>query len=108
MALPNSVAISVSGTNLYVISFLFEKSISTLFAKFGELLKNHTILDDIRALETNVDVIEQKLYEKIFALDLGLAERNQMASFVELVADLSDIIENIADKIQIMLITRKA
>ena len=32
----------------------------------------------------------------------------QTARFVELVCDISDVIENIADKIQIMLITRKA
>jgi uncharacterized protein Yka (UPF0111/DUF47 family) len=31
-----------------------------------------------------------------------------MASFVEQICDVSDIIEDIADKIQIMLITRKA
>ena len=63
-------------------------------------------LDEIRALESEVDAIEQGLYRKIFKLDMGLAERTQLASFVDLVADLSDIIENIADKIQIMIISK--
>lgn len=41
-------------------------------------------------------------------MDVSLAEKMQLFQFVEWLADLSDIIENIADKIQIMLITRKA
>ena len=84
------------------------KSIHRLFDKFGELLKDHSILYEIREKESEVDKIEQKLYEDIFALDLDLAHQTQIAQFVELICDLSDIIENIADKIQIMLITRKA
>lgn len=87
---------------------LLEKSISRLFADFGGLLKDHSILDEIRVHESRVDVIEQGMYEKIFALQTGLAERMQMTEFVELICGISDIIENIADKIQIMLVTRKA
>ena len=86
---------------------LLEKSISALFAKFGDLLKDHTILDEIRKRETRVDAIEQKLYEQIFRLDMDLAHQMQVANFVEWLCDLSDMIENIADKIQIMLVTRK-
>lgn len=87
---------------------VLEKSIGLLFAKFGDLLKDHSILDEIRTHESAVDKIEQKLYEQIFAMDLDLAERTQIAHFIEQICDISDIIENIADKIQIMLITRKA
>ncbi len=87
---------------------ILKKSINMLFSRFGDFLKDHSILDEIRKHESNVDVIEQELYKRIFALDLGLAERDQIARFVELVCDISDIIENIADQIQIMLITRKA
>ena len=84
------------------------KSINRLFSDFNSLAKDHKILDEIRAHESAVDRIEQQLYERIFAMDIGLAERMQLFQFVEWLADLSDIIENIADKIQIMLITRKA
>ena len=86
---------------------LLENAITTLFARVDELVKDHKILDEIRALESDVDAIEQALYRKIFKLDMGLAERTQLASFLDLVSDLSDIIENIADKIQIMIISRK-
>lgn len=87
---------------------VLEKSISRLFSDFGQLLKDHTILDEIRKLETKVDVIELKLYDKVFSMDIGLAERMQMTQFIETICDISDVIENIADKIQIMLVSRKA
>lgn len=86
---------------------LLEESISLLFSKFGDLLKDHSILDQVRALETEVDVIEQQLYRDIFLMDMDLAHQMQLANYVESLCDLSDQIEDIADKIQIMLVTRK-
>jgi uncharacterized protein Yka (UPF0111/DUF47 family) len=41
-------------------------------------------------------------------MDITLAEKMQMSDFADKIAELSDIIENLADKIQIMLVTRKA
>ena len=79
-----------------------------LFSKMNALQKDPAILDEIRALESKVDRIEDKLNEDIFTLDIGLAEKMQISHIVELLCDLSDIIEDIADKIQIMLIARKA
>jgi predicted phosphate transport protein (TIGR00153 family) len=87
---------------------LLQNSVGALFSDFGALAKDHRILDDIRTHESAVDRIEQKLYDSIFDMDITLAEKMQLFQFVEWLADLSDIIENIADKIQIMLITRKA
>ena len=87
---------------------VLQNSISTLFSNFGALAKDHQILDEIRAHESAVDRIEQKLCDSISDMEISLAEKMQLFQFVEWLADLSDIIENIADKIQIMLITRKA
>ena len=86
---------------------LLEESISRLFADFGALLKDHSILDDIRHQESKIDKIENMLYNKTFSLDIGLAERMQIFNFVSHICSISDLIENIADKIQIMLVTRK-
>ena len=86
---------------------LLQKSISMLFSEFGAFMKDHSILDQIRECESKVDRIEQKLYEDVFSNDMDLAHQTQLARFIELVCDVSDIIENIADKIQVMLITRK-
>jgi uncharacterized protein Yka (UPF0111/DUF47 family) len=72
------------------------------------MLKDHSILDEIRACESKVDAIEHKLYQNIFAMDLDLAHQMQLSTHVEGVCDLSDIIENIADQIQIMIVEREA
>ena len=42
---------------------LLEQSITLLFTQLGSFLKDHHILDEIRALESRVDVIEEKLYD---------------------------------------------
>lgn len=83
-------------------------AIGKMFSKFDEILKDHSILDEIRDMESKVDEIEMDLYEDIYSQDMGLAEKMQIANFVELLCDISDIMEDVADKIQIMLITRKA
>ncbi len=87
---------------------VLEKAITRLFTNFGEMLRDHSILDEIRKFESMVDKIEHKLNEEIYTLDIELAARMQLAKYVESLADISDTIENIADKMQIMLITRKA
>lgn len=87
---------------------ILEQAIRLLFTRMGDLLKNHAILDEIREYESQIDVFERKLYEKSYQLDLGLAERMQLTEFVSSLCDISDIIENVADQIQIMIVTRKA
>lgn len=87
---------------------LLEQCISMLFSRMGDLMKNHSILDNIRECESQIDVFERKLLEKTYRRDMELAEQMLLSSFVEDLCDISDIIENIADKIQIMLVTRKA
>ena len=86
-----------------------EKAIGMMFSNFGAMLKDHSILDEIRAGESKVDAIELSLLKTIYGKkELRLSERQQIAKFVEWICDISDIVEDIADKIQIMLITRKA
>ena len=84
-----------------------EMAIDMLFSKLNALQQDHSILDEIRALESEVDTIEDRLHEVTFDSDAELAAKRQTSHLVELLCDLSDIIEDIADKIQIMLITRK-
>lgn len=84
-----------------------KEAISKLFDSFGAFLKDHSVLDKIRKQESIVDDIEKILYEKTYALDMGLAERMQIANLVEHICSITDLIENIADEIQIMLVIRK-
>lgn len=86
---------------------LLKSAVSQLFGKFNTLLKNHAILDDIRGLESQVDAIEERVYEQIFETEgLALSQKLQAVNFLDIICDISDIIENIADQIQIMLINR--
>ncbi len=85
-----------------------EECISMMFSKMTILQQDPSYLDNIRALETAVDTIEDKMYEDIFSTDMELAAKVQLSGVVEQLCDLSDIIEDIADKIQIMVINRKA
>lgn len=87
---------------------LLEKSISLLFARIGDLMKDQSILDEIRDYESAVDEFERKLLEKTYSRGMDLAQCMQLTTFIEDLCDLTDITENIADKIQIMLVTRKA
>ncbi len=86
---------------------LLKSAVSQLFGKFNTLVKNHAILDDIRGLESQVDALEEQTYQQIFDMDeLALAQKLQAVSFLDIICDISDIIENIADQIQIMLTNR--
>ena len=86
---------------------VLESTIDTLFSKMGELIKDHSILDRIRRLESKVDAIEDKMYEAIFNTEMSLPEKTQAVQMLKQLCDISDTVEDIADKIQIMLIARK-
>ncbi len=87
---------------------VLEEAVGMFFNKFAAMLANHEILDEIRKLESKVDVLEEGMKEKTFNMDISLSEKLQLNAVINELADLSDIIEDIADKIQIMLISRKA
>ncbi|MBO5938896.1 MAG: DUF47 family protein [Clostridia bacterium] len=87
---------------------LLEEAISMLFSNMSQLQKDPSILDEIRALESEIDAIEMQLSERIFNMNAELAFKMQFFDLVRSLCDVSDIIEDIADKIQIMLISRKA
>ncbi len=87
---------------------LLEQCISMLLTQLGTFLKDHHLLDEIRTLESRVDVIEQRLYEQLYSTNMEPAIQDRAAQIIEFICDPSDIIENIADQIQIMLIVRKA
>ena len=87
---------------------LLETSIGMLFSRMNTLQKDPLILDEIRKLESMVDQMESAIGHRIFAMDAELAYKMQFFGLVEKLCDISDLIEDIADKIQIMLIARKA
>ena len=86
---------------------MLEDSINMFFSNLRALQQDHSILDKIRAFESEVDSLEFKMTAKAFEEEKELARALQIGNILEMICDISDIIEDIADKIQIMLITRK-
>ena len=84
------------------------KAVDLLLNDYKTIFKDRKILDDIRAEESKVDSIEQMLYERVFDLDLPLYEKIYYRDFIAHICNISDVIEDIADKIQIMLVERES
>lgn len=87
---------------------LLYTAIDKVLNDFAGLHKDKQILDDIRAEESRVDRLENLLHSRIFELDLSLCEKIYYRNIVLGVCQISDIIEDIADQIQIMLVERDA
>ncbi len=79
-----------------------------LFNDYKTIYKDRTILHDISVEETHIDNIENLLHERIFNLDLSLCEKIYYTDVIKNICQISDILEDIADQIQIMLIEREA
>lgn len=83
-------------------------AIDKLFNDYKDIAKNKKILDDIRTEESHVDNIETMLHTRIFGLDISLCEKIYYKDLIENICQISDIIEDIADQIHIMLVMREA
>ena len=82
--------------------------IDLLFSKMNVLQKDTSLLERIRKMESEVDDLEMSVSKKIFSMDTELAVKMQFFQLMQKLCGISDTIEDIADKIQIMLIARKA
>ena len=82
-------------------------AIELLFSNYEILLKDSALLEEVKDYEGRVDDEELLLIRSIFAMDIPLAEKNHMKYFVSKIADVSDLIEDIADEVQIMVVMRK-
>ena len=96
--------IAVTKTQLCILY----KAIDLLINDFKKLNNDRLVLDDVRAKESKVDKIQAHLHGCLFELDITLAEKVYYRDNMEQICKLSDMIENISDKIQIMLIEREA
>lgn len=80
-------------------------AISALFTNRKEVLERSR---KIEQLESEIDRLERKAIQRIFQLELELAERLQLREFISRLADISDEIEDISDQVEIIVATRKA
>ena len=90
------------------------EQISPMMTEYSlSIMLNGDLFNRVKAVyeqreSLNLDAEQAKLLEKTYSRGMQLAECMQLAGFTADLCDISDIIENIADKIQIMLVTRKA
>ena len=82
-------------------------AIEKLFNNFGGFAKDKKILDQIRVEESRVDRIELIILSRIFDLDIPLFEKVYYRDLILNICNLSDMIEDISDKIQVMLVERE-
>lgn len=83
------------------------KAIDKLLNDYKYLDSNRKILDDVRHEETRVDKIEALLHSRIFDLDISLFEKVYYRDLIENICQISDIIEDVSDQIQVMLVERE-
>ena len=77
-----------------------------IHAFFHEFPKTREHAELVNRYEHNIDTMERKLILNIFSLDISLAEKILLREFVNMMADVSDLTENVADRVQIMAIKR--
>ncbi len=82
-------------------------AIDMVLNDYKKIAKDRKILHDIREEESKVDNIEELLHERIFDTDITLTEKIYYRDLVEIICDLSDIIEDIADQISVILVERE-
>ena len=83
------------------------KILEFLFDDYDILIKDPTILQEIKDMEGKVDVVELRAIKKIYDSDIQLSMKNYIKYFISKIADISDLIENISDAIQIMIVFRR-
>jgi predicted phosphate transport protein (TIGR00153 family) len=83
-------------------------AVDKLLNEYNVIFKDRKILDDIRSEESMVDNIEHMLHERIFELDISLCEKVYYRTLICDMCQISDIIEDISDQIQVMLVERES
>ncbi|MDR1801081.1 MAG: TIGR00153 family protein [Lachnospiraceae bacterium] len=86
---------------------LLSEVVGTLFDNYEKLIKDGSLIDRIRQIESQADKIEFSLIKRLYEMDLDLAVKNQTKYFIHHMGDISDQIESIANSVQVMMIFRK-
>ena len=81
--------------------------IELLIDDFEKLMQDNSLLEEIRNYEKKIDKSERNIVERLFAMDIPLAEKLHAKQFISRMEDVSDLIEDIGDAIQIMMVFQK-
>jgi len=85
-----------------------KKALKVLFDDYDQLIKDPALLGVIKRKEGDVDRLEDAATIAIFSDPaLDLAQRHYVRHFLARLGDISDLLEDIADQIQIIVVLRK-
>jgi len=88
--------------------FLLCEAIDNLFLNLNDNDANRNIISQIELIESEIDKIEFNTVKEIYNLELDLAKKTQLRTFVSSIADVSDLIENISDILEMIIASRRA
>lgn len=77
---------------------------------FKNLEKSYTLHDElinIAAIESQIDQLESNAIENLYDDKYDLAYKNQLKNFITDFAEISDIIEDISDTLEMIMVIRK-
>lgn len=69
-----------------------------------ETLPARSTVHNVGVLESEIDKSEEALIRRIFASDLPLANKMQLGTFTEKIANIADVMEDAADRLDILFI----
>lgn len=86
---------------------LLKSLVNKVFTDFSKPLDLHKEIELIEKIETEVDYLEQSAIKTIYNSDYELAYKNQIKNFISDFAEISDIIEDISDILEMIIVMRK-
>ena len=86
---------------------VLSQAIEALFSNYDQLLRDNSLLDSVKHYEELVDDRELCMIKRIFEMEIPLAGKSHLRYFISRVADISDLIEDIGDAVQVMVVLRK-
>lgn len=86
---------------------LLKKLIDSIFIDLSNSYDLHLELENIEKIESRVDDLEAEAIRLLFISNSELAYKNQIKHFITYFAEVSDIIEDISDNLEMIMVMRK-
>jgi predicted phosphate transport protein (TIGR00153 family) len=97
--------LEINGITLKQLMMLIEAE-KKILSKY-DLDEMYQLLREIELFETKVDDIESQAIKTIYNKEIPLANKMQLKEVIKKVADISDVIEDTSDLIEIVMLARR-
>jgi len=81
---------------------------TALHLLFSDMQRALESTQKIEAMESEVDHFEREAIQKLFRMDIDLAQKLHVRGFIEELVEISDRAEDLSDRIEIMVAQRRA